>query len=257
VEVVVRKAIFLFLALFITWQVLYYVNLIVNGLDWLLAYLVVLAVAICFYILDKQKANDLGLVRSRLWGRYVIIALMFAVGYVLYWAVLGALIFSTGPISIIPHGPFSIPYAALEALVIGLVEETAFRGYILRNLKKVYSSTKAIAYSSLLFGLYHLSLAYIPAQLSVMSWEQTFAYWALFVLAALVIGLFLGYFYVNAGQTTIVNITYHSSSIFLEVLVPYGLAIPSFNAHLFSTSFYIAALPLLFLLKRGGWLAQR
>lgn len=84
--------------------------------------------------------------------------------YVLYWAVLGALIFSTSPMSIIQHGPFTIPYAALETLVVGLVEETAFRGYILRKFKKVYSSMKAIIYSSLLFGLYHLSLVNMAGQ---------------------------------------------------------------------------------------------
>lgn len=251
-EVGVRKAILLSLALFITWQVLYFIDLVINGLDWLLAYFVVLAVAICFYILDKQKASDLGLMRSRLWRRYVIVSFMFAVGYVLYWAILGALIFSTGPTYVIQHGIFSIPYNAIEALVVGLVEETAFRGYILRNLKKVYSSTKAIAYSSLLFGLYHLSLVYIITQLSTMSIKQIFAYWALLVLAAFVSGLFFGYFYLNTEQTTIGAITYHSSSMFLQVLVPYGLAIPLFYARLFSTSFYIVVFPLLILLKRSG-----
>jgi len=253
-EVGVRKAILLFLILFITWQVLYFIDLMINGLDWLLAYLAVLAVAICFYILDKQKASDLGLNKPRLWRRYIIIGFVFAVGYVLYWAVLGSLIFSTGPTSIIQHGPFTIPYAALETLVVGLVEETAFRGYILRNLKKAYSSMKAIAYSSLLFGLYHLSLVYIAGQLSMMSLKWIFAYWTLFVLGAFIAGLFLGYFYVNAEQTTIGNITYYSSSMFLEVLVPYGLAIPWLYTHLFSTSVYIIISPLLILLKRSGWL---
>lgn len=248
----VRKAIVLFVVLFITWQVLYFVDLAINGLDWLLAYLVVLAVAICFFILDKQKASDLGLTKPRLWKRYIIVGFVFAVGYVLYWAGLGALVFSTGPTYVIPHGIFSIPYNALQALVIGLVEETAFRGYILRNLKKVYSSTKAIIYSSLLFGLYHLSLVYIPAQLSTMSLFSTFSYWVLFVFAAFIIGIFLGHFYVSTEQTTIGNITYHSSSIFLESLVPYGLATSLFIAHLFSTSAYIILIPLLIFLKKRG-----
>jgi membrane protease YdiL (CAAX protease family) len=249
-EVGVRKAIFLFLVLFITWQVLYYIDLMINGLDWLLAYLVVLAVAICFYLLDKQKASDLGLMRPRLWRRYVIIAFIFAVVYVLYWAVLGARIFSTGPTTIIQHGPFTIPYTALETLVVGLVEETDFRGYILRNLKKVYSSTKAIAYSSLLNGLYYISLVYMFG----MSLVDIFTYWTIFVPVAFVAGLFLGHFYVNAEQTTIGCITYHSFSMFLQTLVPYGLAIPFFYSHLFNESVYIVIFPLLVLLTRRGWL---
>jgi len=88
-----------------------------------------------------------------------------------------------------------------------------------------------------------------------MSLFLTITYWILFVLAAFVGGLFLGYLYVSTGQTTISAITYHSSSIFLEGLVPYGLAIPSFYAHLFSTSVYIIIFPLLIFLKRNGWLA--
>lgn len=180
---------------------------------------------------------------------------MFAVAYVLYWAGLGALLFSTGPTYVIQHGIFSIPYNALQAIVIGLVEEVSFRGYVLRNLKRVYPSAKAITYSSILYALYHLSLVYIPIQLSTMSPFSTFTYWALFVLAAFVGGLFLGYFYVSTEQTTIGTMTYHSSSIFLEGLVPYGLAIPLFYAHLFSTSVYIIIFPLLILIKRSGWLA--
>jgi len=86
----------------------------------------------------------------------------------------------------------------------------------------------------------------------MMPLKWIFAYWTLFVLAAFIAGLFLGYFYINLEQTTIGNITYHSSSMFLEVLVPYGLAIPPFYAHLFSTSFYIVFFPLLILLKRSG-----
>jgi len=251
----VRKAILLSLALFVTWQALYFVDLAIGGLDWLLAYLTVLAVAICFLILDKQKTSDLGLTKPRPWKRYIIIGFMFAVVYVLYWAGLGVLLFSTGPTYVIQHGIFSMPYNALQALVIGLVEEVSFRGYVLRNLKRVYSNAKAITYSSTLYGLYHLSLVYIPTQLSTMSLFLTFTYWVLIVLAAFVGGLFLGYFYVSTEQTTIGAITYHSASIFLEGLIPYGLAIPLFYAHLFSTSVYIVIFPLLILIKINGLLA--
>jgi hypothetical protein len=99
-------------------------------------------------------------------------------------------------------------------------------------------------------------LVYIPAQLSTMSLFSTFTYWSLFVLAAFAVGIFLGYFYVSTGQSTIGAITYHSSSIFLESLVPYGLGTSPFISHLFSTGFYIIFFPLLIILKRTGWLAN-
>jgi membrane protease YdiL (CAAX protease family) len=253
-KVEVRKAILLFLVLFLTWQILYLVTLIFPSLDWLLAYSVVLAVATCFFVLGKQNAGDLGLKKTQHWVKYVIIGFVFAVFYNLYWAVLGVPIFSTGPKQVVQHGIFTIPYNALFALVVGVVEETSFMGYILRNLSKAYSSTKAIAYSSILFGLYHLSL--VSAFSSTMSVFETFTYWALFVLAAVLIGLFLGYFYVSTQKTTIGTITYHSFSIFLESLVPLSLATSQLNGHLFSTTVYIIFIPILILLKRKGWLSD-
>jgi len=255
-KVEVKKAILLFLVLFLTWQILYFVALIFPALYdyWLFAYLVVFLVAICFYVLDKQKAGDLGFKKPRAWKRYIVVGFVLAIVYILYWAGFGPLMFSTGPIQVVQHGIFSVPYNVVFALMVGLVEETVFRGYILRNLGKAYSSTKAIAYSSILFGLYHFSL--VSTFTLSMSTSEAFAYQSLVVLAAFVIGLFLGYFYMNAGQTIVGTVTYHSSSIFLESLVPYGLATSWLSGHLFSTSVYIIIFPLLIFLKRKGWLTD-
>lgn len=253
-KVEVRKAILLFLVLFSTWQILYYITLIFSNLDWLLAYSVALIVAICFFVLDKQNAADLGLKKTHHWVRYIIIGFIFAVFYNLYWSVLGVAIFSTGTKQVAQHGVFTIPYNALFALVVGFVEETSFRGYILRNLSKVYSNAKAIVYSSILFGVYHLSL--VLAFTSTTSAFETFTYWALFVLAAILIGLFLGYFYLGTEKTTIGTTTYHSFSIFLESLIPYSLATSQLSGHLLSTTVYIVFIPILIFLKRKGWLGR-
>ena len=247
----------LFLVLFLTWQALHFFGLEFPTLYdyWLFAYLAVLAVAFCFLVLDKQKAANLGFKKPKAWKKCAIIGFVLAVAYILYLYGLGSFIFSTGPIQVVQHGILSLPYNVLFALTVGLVEETSFRGYILRNLGKVYSDRKAIAYSSILFGLYHLSL--ILALYSTTSALETFAYWTLVVVAAFVIGLFLGYFYMKTERTIIGTWTYHSSSIFLESIVPYGLATSWLSAHLFSTTAYIVILlPLLMLLKGKGWLVD-
>jgi len=250
----IRKAVSLFLILFFTWQFLYLITLCFPILSeyWLLAYLTVLVVAVCFFILDKQNAADLGLRKTRVWKEYVAVGFVLAVFYNVYWVVVGASIFSIGPIWRTQHGIFTIPYDLSLALTVSLVEETSFRGYILRNLSKVYSSTKAIVYSSILFGLYHLSLTY--AFTSTTSMFETFCYWGLFVLAAILISLFLGLFYMYAEKTTIGTITYHASSIFIESLVPFGLATSIFVGHLLSTTVYAVYIPMLILLKRKRWL---
>lgn len=247
-EVEAKKAISLFVVLFLTWQFIYFVAFVFPVLYdyWLFAYLGVLAVAICFFVLDKQKIGDLGLKKTNIWKTSIIIGFVFAVGYNIYWIVLGAPIFSVGSVRIVSHGIVTVPYNLLFALTVGLLEELTFRGYILRNLSKTYSNTKAIAYSSILFGFYHLSV--ISAFASTTSGFDTFTYWTLFVLAAVLIGVFLGYFYIYTEKTTVGPITYHSLSIFIESLIPFTLATSQLSGHLFSTTVYILFIPILILL---------
>lgn len=46
-------------------------------------------------------------------------------------------------------------YTGILYLMVAILEETVFRGYILRNLLKVYSPISAILVSSVLFGMVH------------------------------------------------------------------------------------------------------
>lgn len=242
----------LFFVLFITWHVLYLANWILNGVDWLLAYSMVLVVIICFFVLDKQEISDLGLKIVTPWRRYVLIGFVFAVFIILIWIGI-SLVFPITFHEIFNYGIWSIPYNALFALVVGLVEETSFRGYILRNFRGAYSDTKAIIYSSVLFGLYHIS--FVSVLLSTTPASQTFTFWSSYALFTFVVGSFLGYFYVNTHQTSIGSISHHSSHIFLSSLVPISLATSFTIGHLVSTATYLIVFPFLVLLKRKGWLS--
>lgn len=252
-KIELRKALLLFFVLFSTWHILYLVNWVLNGIDWLLAYSIVLVVTVCFFIWDKQKTSDLGFKRPSLWKTYVFIGFAFAVLIILIWTGISLLSLPTTFHEIFNHRIFTIPYNALFALVVGLVEETSFRGYILRNLRNVYSDTKAITYSSILFGLYHIS--FVSILLSTTPTSQTFTFWSSYVLFTFMVGSFLGYFYSNTHQTTIGPITHHSSHIFLSSLVPISLATSFTIGHLVSTGVYLIVFPVLILLKRKGWLS--
>jgi len=253
-KVELTKAILLFLILLFTWHILYVANWVLGGLDWLLAYSIVLIVVVCFFIFDKQKISSLGFKKPTLWKRYIAIGLVSAVLIISFWVLVSSLLLTTAPAQVLQYGIANIPYNILFAFVVGLVEETSFRGYILRNLGKVYATTRAITYSSVLFGLYHIS--FVSIFLSTTSPSQTFTYWSSYALFAFVVGLFLGYFYVNAEQTTIGTITQHSSHIFLSSLVPFTLATSFTIGHLLSTSAYIVVFPLLIVLKRKGWMMK-
>jgi membrane protease YdiL (CAAX protease family) len=246
----IKKAILLFLIVFITWQAIYAVALIFPSLydHWLISYLIVLAVIVCFFALDKQKISDLGLRKNISWKSSIIVGVIFAIIYNVYWVLLGTPILSAGPVRIVSHGIFSISYNILFAITVGVIEETTFRGYILRNLSNTYSDMEAIAYSSVLFGLYHLSL--VSALTSTTSAFDTFAYWTLYVLAAVLIGIFLDYFYIYTQKSIIGTMTYHSLSIYIESLIPFTLAASALIGHLFTTSIYVLFIPLMILIFR-------
>ena len=152
------------------------------------------------------------------------------------------------PVRFVSHGILSIPYNFSLAITVGFVEETVFRGYILRNLGRVYSDAKAIIYSSILFGVYHISP--VLALTSTTTALDTVAYWTLYALAAVLVGLFLGVFYISSQKTTVGTITYHSFSIFFESLVPFTLASSMIVGHLLSTTVYFLFVPIVIALDR-------
>ncbi len=251
-----RKAILLFTVLFVTWQVLYPL-----GLDTLLGYAIVLAVVAGFLALDKQSLAKVGLRRPSGWRNYIGIGCVLAAIFVMYLFVLGSVLYSNVPPSLsrpeifsVGAGVLSVPYVLVLALTIGLVEETSFRGYILRNLRSSFSERKAVLYSSILFGLYHISFFYIYT--TPLPPSQAFTYWSSFILYAFVTGVFLGYLYLNTRQTIIGPVAFHSSGIFLQSFVPYILAFSFAEGHLFSTIPVILFIPLLSLLKRLRWLGK-
>ena len=172
----VKKALLLFIVVFVSWQAIYAIALEVPALYnyWLISYVAVLAVIVVFFAFDKQKISDLGLKRNNFWKLSIALGVIFAVIYNVYWALAGRPILGAFPVRFVSHGLFSIPYNILFAVTVGVVEETTFRGYILRNFGNVYSNAKAIAYSSVLFGLYNLSL--VSALTSTTPALDTFTY---------------------------------------------------------------------------------
>jgi membrane protease YdiL (CAAX protease family) len=246
----VKKALLLFFVVFITWQAIYAVALGVPALYtyWLVSYVIVLAIIVAFFALDKQKISDLGLNRNNFWKLSIAFGVIFAVIYNVYWALAGPPILSAFPVRIASQGIFSIPYSILFAVTVGIVEETTFRGYILKNFSNAYSNAKAIVYSSVLFGLYNLSL--VSALTSTAPALDTFSYWALFVLAAVLIGVFLSCFYIYTQKSTIGPITYHTLSIYVESLIPFTIATSALIGHLFTTTIYVLFIPLLILILK-------
>ncbi len=87
----------------------------------------------------------------------------------------------------------------LGTLFVGIGEETAFRGIILNQLGKSMTATRAVAYSSLLFGVMH----------SVNVMKQSVSATIFQVILTSCIGLAFGWVYVTSGGNLILVIVMH------------------------------------------------
>jgi len=80
-----------------------------------------------------------------------------------------------------------VPLQFLSALLTAIASETVFRGYVLRELTKVYSFLPVLCLSSLLYGLHMLQLPLISSFGIIHIYTE--------IMSAFIAGLFLGYLF--------------------------------------------------------------
>ncbi len=115
-----------------------------------------------------------------------------------------------------------IPIYFIFAWLLSISEEGIFRGCILGQLSRKYSSTTAILFSSTLFGLYHIY--YIPLIFSKQLVEILFQ--ASYAFHSFTAGLFLAYFYYKTDGNLLGPVVYYFSSIFFNVPLLWTKAAP-------------------------------
>jgi len=103
-----------------------------------------------------------------------------------------------------------IPAYVFLGLLIGLAEESAFRGYILDSFLKNYKPLIAVLISSLLFGIYHVNF-----------FDLNFSWWTYYIVQAFTGGLIISVLYIKTGRNLIAPITYHSANIIIGQLIPW------------------------------------
>lgn len=110
----------------------------------------------------------------------------------------------------------------LLALVPGIWEELAFRGYILQSIKKKYSINIGIILSSVLFGLYHF--------FNVISQDIISAFFG--VIMATSFGLIWGYMTIKSGSVLPAMITHYlvdaSNFFFVKVTTSDEIVVTQF-----------------------------
>jgi len=162
----------------------------------------------------KMDFKAVGLEFGFHWKRYFLVGLLFA------------LIFHLVRVAVV-NGTFSRDYYlpfelhtlvfVFLGLLIGLAEESAFRGYILRNFLNEYKPWVSILVSSLLFGIYHINFS-----------DPDLSWWAFYVGQAFTGGLLIGLLYYKTERNLIAPLTYHSLNIIIGQVIPW---MPNVTAH--------------------------
>jgi len=218
------KIILLFISVTIVVQI-YYVatarfNLWFQYFPWgytlqIIIYASIFALAILF--VGKFDLPYLGIQFRKSWIRYALLGFVFA-------------LFHSGARMLFIEGHYYrsypiepelyIPAFIILGLVIGLSEESVFRGYILKNLLKFIEKTHiterykpiiSILLSSILFGVYHIYFI----------GSGNLVWWLLYVLQAFTAGIFISLLYLDTECNLISPIIYHSFIIILVNIIPW------------------------------------
>jgi membrane protease YdiL (CAAX protease family) len=98
-----------------------------------------------------------------------------------------------------------VPAFVFLGLLIGLAEESAFRGFILGSFLEKYKPLLAVLLSSFLFGIYHVNF------LNLSLYNSFF--WTLYIVQAFTGGTIMALLYYKTGRNLIGSVTYHSTNI--------------------------------------------
>jgi membrane protease YdiL (CAAX protease family) len=164
-------------------------------------YLAILAMT--FLFLGKISLAELGLKRIAGWKRYLMVGVALAlVGFLLRVLLVRGTFGSS---------PYPVPYYLLVpafvflGLLIGLAEESAFRGFILGTFLEKHKPLRAILFSSFLFGVYHVNFLGLSLYNSV--------FWTLYVVQAFTGGIIMALLYYKTGGNLLGSVAYHSTNI--------------------------------------------
>ena len=173
----------------------------------LLYYLSVLVVT--FLFVGKFAFGAAGLKCVVSWKKYLLIGLVFALlGFLL------KILIVQGTLG---RSYYDLPYYLLVpafvplGLLIGLAEESAFRGYILKNFLERCKPGLATLFSSFLFGIYHINFLDLSS--------YTLPFWTFYVAQAFTGGIIMAMLYYKTGGNLLGSVAYHSSNIVIGQMI--------------------------------------
>lgn len=162
---------------------------------------------VVFLFAGKSDFSAIGLKRMLAWKKYILTGVLFGL---LFQAMRVIAVQGTFSRSYSLPLEFYVPAYILLALLIGLAEESAFRGFILGKFLESYKPILAILVTSFLFGIYHVDFS-----------NFDFSWWTWYVMQAFTGGLIMSILYYKTGRNLIAPITYHATNIILVNTFPW------------------------------------
>ncbi|MFQ5999495.1 MAG: type II CAAX prenyl endopeptidase Rce1 family protein [Candidatus Bathyarchaeia archaeon] len=192
-------SILLFLIVFGLWQaydlILLYVSMApsLNYAFYFATYAIAFAVFVAFVKFGKSDFKKQGFKVPSNVPRTLLLSLFFVGYYIFVILVPGSIFgFSLRPLPSI----FFIAFNIARAIVIGIITESVFRGYIFKNLVENHGFFTSLYLSSIMFGLHRYDDPVSIINLLDMSANQIMTDVVFIeVLPAFVAGLFLGYMF--------------------------------------------------------------
>jgi len=199
-------SILLFIIAFALWQVYDLIMLYISPptttiyLLYLAIPTISLAIFFLFTKLTKSTSGKQGYRKPTALktSKCLLLSVIFIIIYVLIYLFPG---FSTGNFYYqgISRNPILIMHRIASAILLSLAAESIFRGYVFRNLIRNYGFFTSLYASSILFGLYQVSIKDVIGS----SLDKIIIYAFTNVLPSFVAGLFLGFFFYKIGWSLV------------------------------------------------------
>lgn len=257
-------SVLLFIIAFALWQIYDYIMLhisppiLVIYLLFLAIPAISLAIFVLFTKLTKSTLRKQGYKKPTILktSKCLLLSVIFILIYVFIYLFPGI---STGSLHYrgISTDPILFTNRIASAILISLATESIFRGYIFRNLVRNQGFFTSLYASSILFGLYQISIR----DLTGITFEGMVIYIFTRILPAFAAGLFLGFFFYKTGWSLLGPATFRMGfQYFLDPLpiISPASSPPWWMALTFETMFYVVLILIIdFTIKEPRYLRRR
>jgi len=222
----VISSILLFLIVFVLWQIYFQIEIANPGMQvyytdaiYFAVYLSILAIFFLFVKLGKSTLSEHGFKEPANMNQCLTLSVFCIIFYLAVTLFPGFIYGFSSPSY--PHTFYYLVFTVTNAIIVSLVTESVFRGYIFKNTVSEQGFFPSLYLSSIMFSLYQIPIL----TLTTMSSNGIVTYAFTEVLPVFAAGLFLGFFFYKTGWSLVGAIIFRIG-ILLYLFYPPVMATP-------------------------------